>query len=49
MFVDGEQYGEVLPGEGFAAEASQDGVPAAPQWLKGSVMAPFDEFVSFPN
>ncbi|XP_026319632.1 beta-1,3-glucan-binding protein-like, partial [Hyposmocoma kahamanoa] len=44
VFVDGEQYGEVTPGEGFAADASKDGVQAAPQWLKGSVMAPFDEF-----
>ncbi|KAJ2943585.1 hypothetical protein O0L34_g16694 [Tuta absoluta] len=43
LFVDGEQYGEVKPGEGFYADASKYNVPFASQWLKGSLMAPFDE------
>ncbi|XP_049874241.1 beta-1,3-glucan-binding protein 1-like [Pectinophora gossypiella] len=43
LFVDGEKYGEVNPGEGFSADATKHSVPAAPQWLRGSIMAPFDE------
>ncbi|XP_045536217.1 beta-1,3-glucan-binding protein-like [Papilio machaon] len=42
LLVDGELYGEVTPGEGFFAEGNND-VTAAPQWRKGTVMAPFDE------
>ncbi|KAJ2943582.1 hypothetical protein O0L34_g16691 [Tuta absoluta] len=44
LFVDGEQYGEIKPGEGFYTDASEYEVPAASQWQKGSAMAPFDEF-----
>ncbi|CAH4032914.1 beta-1,3-glucan-binding protein-like isoform X1 [Pieris brassicae] len=43
MFVDGEKYGEVDPGEGFYQEAVKHHVRAASRWLKGSAMAPFDE------
>ncbi|CAH0730012.1 unnamed protein product, partial [Brenthis ino] len=43
LYVDGENYGDISPGEGFSAEAKDKGVVAAPQWLKGTVMAPFDE------
>ncbi|XP_075978715.1 beta-1,3-glucan-binding protein 1-like [Anticarsia gemmatalis] len=44
LFVDGEKYGEVTPpAEGFYQSASQNHVQAASQWLKGSIMAPFDD------
>ncbi|XP_026327898.1 beta-1,3-glucan-binding protein-like [Hyposmocoma kahamanoa] len=42
LFVDGEQYGTVDPGEGFYNAARQNAVPHASQWLKGSLMAPLD-------
>lgn len=45
MYVDGEKYGEVDPGEGFYQEAVKHNVTAATRWLKGSAMAPFDELV----
>ncbi|KPJ15398.1 Beta-1,3-glucan-binding protein [Papilio machaon] len=43
LFVDGEQYGTVDPGEGFFNTARQNAVPHAMHWVKGSVMAPLDE------
>ncbi|CAH0584501.1 unnamed protein product [Chrysodeixis includens] len=44
LFVDGEKYGEVRPpSEGFYKSASENHVQAASQWLKGTVMAPFDD------
>ncbi|KAJ8715918.1 hypothetical protein PYW08_013203 [Mythimna loreyi] len=44
LFVDGEKYGEVTPPpEGFYKTASENNVVASSQWLKGTVMAPFDE------
>ncbi|XP_050668491.1 beta-1,3-glucan-binding protein-like [Leptidea sinapis] len=43
MFVDGEKYGEVDAGEGFYEEGQRCHVRAAPRWLKGTAMAPFDE------
>ncbi|XP_050351731.1 beta-1,3-glucan-binding protein 1-like [Nymphalis io] len=43
LYVDGENYGKISPGEGFSAEAKENGVIAASQWAKGTVMAPFDE------
>lgn len=49
LYVDGEQYGSVSPpAEGFYKTASENNVAAASQWLKGTIMAPFDDmfFVS---
>ncbi|GBP49633.1 Beta-1,3-glucan-binding protein [Eumeta japonica] len=43
LYVDGENYGEISPGEGFYADAASHNVAAASQWLKGTIMAPFDE------
>ncbi|CAK1544887.1 unnamed protein product [Leptosia nina] len=43
LFVDGDKYGEVDPGEGFYQEARKHHVRAASRWLTGSAMAPFDE------
>lgn len=43
LYVDGENYGEISPGDGFSEEAKRNGVDAASQWLKGTAMAPFDE------
>lgn len=43
LLVDGESYGEIKPGEGFYNVANSYKVEAAPQWLKGTIMAPFDE------
>lgn len=45
LFVDGEMYGTVDPGEGFYNTARQNAVPHAMHWVKGSVMAPLDEMV----
>lgn len=47
LFVDGEQYGTVSPGEGFHTSAREHAVPHAANWLKGSVMAPLDQMVSY--
>ncbi|CAG9561451.1 unnamed protein product [Danaus chrysippus] len=44
MYVDGEQYGDVTPGEGFYFSARDHAVPHASMWLKGSIMAPLDQF-----
>lgn len=46
MYVDGEQYGDVTPGEGFYFSARDHAVPHASMWLKGSIMAPLDQLVS---
>lgn len=47
LFVDGQKYGEVTPPtEGFYQSANENKVQAASQWLKGTVMAPFDDMVS---
>ncbi|VVC95824.1 beta-1,3-glucan-binding protein-like [Leptidea sinapis] len=43
MFVDGESYGSVSPGEGFYSSARENAVPHAAAWLKGTVMAPLDQ------
>ncbi|XP_068618153.1 beta-1,3-glucan-binding protein-like [Battus philenor] len=43
LYVDGEMYGTVDPGEGFYSTARQHAVPHAMHWVKGSVMAPLDE------
>ncbi|CAH0730014.1 unnamed protein product, partial [Brenthis ino] len=44
MYVDGELYGDVTPGEGFYSSGRDHAVPHAAMWLKGSVMAPLDQF-----
>ena len=46
MFVDGEHYGDVNPGEGFYSTGRDHAVPHAALWLRGSIMAPLDQFVS---
>ncbi|XP_072947824.1 beta-1,3-glucan-binding protein-like [Epargyreus clarus] len=43
LFVDGEKYGTVDPGEGFAASGRQHLVPHAALWSRGTLMAPLDE------
>ncbi|RVE48858.1 hypothetical protein evm_006508 [Chilo suppressalis] len=43
LSVDGEKYGEVNPGSGFSEDAKKLNVTAASQWLKGTIMAPFDQ------
>ncbi|XP_026734112.1 beta-1,3-glucan-binding protein-like [Trichoplusia ni] len=43
LFVDGEQYGNINPGEGFFASARENAVPHASNWLRGTVMAPLDQ------
>ncbi|KAF9811618.1 hypothetical protein SFRURICE_005817 [Spodoptera frugiperda] len=43
LFVDGEQYGTIDPGDGFFNTARQHAVPHASNWLRGTVMAPLDE------
>nr|AXS59132.1 glucan-binding protein 3 [Leguminivora glycinivorella] len=44
MLVDGEEYGNIEPGEGFYTAARQAAVPHAGNWLRGSsVMAPLDQ------
>ncbi|KAJ0178107.1 hypothetical protein K1T71_005930 [Dendrolimus kikuchii] len=43
LSVDGEVYGEISPGQGFAQQAVEYNVTAASHWLSGGVMAPFDD------
>ncbi|KAL0822263.1 hypothetical protein ABMA28_004385 [Loxostege sticticalis] len=43
LFVDGDQYGSVVPGDGFAASGRENLVPHAGLWNKGTIMAPLDE------
>ncbi|CAG4946609.1 unnamed protein product [Parnassius apollo] len=43
VYVDGEKYGEVTPGQGFSQEARKYNVTAATNWLKGTLIAPLDE------
>ncbi|XP_049706441.2 beta-1,3-glucan-binding protein [Helicoverpa armigera] len=43
LLVDGEQYGNINPGEGFFSSAREHAVPHASNWLRGTVMAPLDE------
>ncbi|XP_075978716.1 beta-1,3-glucan-binding protein-like [Anticarsia gemmatalis] len=43
LLVDGAQYGYINPGEGFYALAHENAVPHAANWLRGTVMAPFDQ------
>ncbi|XP_060802616.1 uncharacterized protein LOC106133430 [Amyelois transitella] len=43
LFVDGDKYGDVSPGEGFYNDASKNNVAAASQWQKGTSIAPFDD------
>lgn len=46
MYVDDVEYGKIEPPpEGFQ-ESGKDHQPASQQWLKGTILAPFDEFVS---
>ncbi|GBP49632.1 Beta-1,3-glucan-binding protein [Eumeta japonica] len=44
LFVDGDKYGSIDPGEGFYTSARECAVPHAAQWLKGTVMAPLDQW-----
>nr|WJZ56740.1 beta-1,3-glucan recognition protein 3 [Dioryctria sylvestrella] len=44
MYADGEKYGTIDPGEGFYFTAKQHGVNHAQQWLRGTVMAPLDQY-----
>ncbi|XP_041986270.1 uncharacterized protein LOC121738351 [Aricia agestis] len=43
LYVDGNNYGTINPGEGFYQSAREHAVPHAAQWLRGTVMAPLDE------
>ena len=43
MYVDGEQYGSISPGEGFYAIGRKNAVPHAAQWLSGTILAPLDQ------
>ncbi|XP_046968986.1 beta-1,3-glucan-binding protein-like [Vanessa cardui] len=43
LYVDGEKYGDISPGEGFSPDAKENGIAAASQWVKGAAIAPFDE------
>ncbi|KAJ8715916.1 hypothetical protein PYW08_013201 [Mythimna loreyi] len=43
LLVDGEEYGNINPGEGFFSIARKNAVPHASNWLRGTVMAPLDE------
>ncbi|CAG4946617.1 unnamed protein product [Parnassius apollo] len=43
LYVDGELYGTIDPGEGFYSSAMQQGVQHASLWARGSVMAPLDK------
>ncbi|XP_068618307.1 beta-1,3-glucan-binding protein-like [Battus philenor] len=43
LFVDGEQYGTVDPGEGFFASAQRHGVQHGAAWVRGTAMAPLDD------
>nr|Q8ISB6.1 RecName: Full=Beta-1,3-glucan-binding protein 2; Short=BGBP-2; AltName: Full=Beta-1,3-glucan recognition protein 2; Short=BetaGRP-2; Flags: Precursor [Manduca sexta]AAN10151.1 beta-1,3-glucan recognition protein 2 [Manduca sexta] len=43
LMVDGEVYGTIDAGDGFYQIAKNNLVSHASQWLKGTVMAPFDE------
>ncbi|XP_032520412.2 beta-1,3-glucan-binding protein 1-like [Danaus plexippus] len=43
LYVDGENYGDVLPGVGFAEEARKNNIKSGSQWLRGTLMAPFDQ------
>ncbi|KAF9408553.1 hypothetical protein HW555_011795, partial [Spodoptera exigua] len=36
LFVDGEQYGNIDPGDGFFSTARQHAVPHASNWLRGT-------------
>ncbi|CAG9561450.1 unnamed protein product [Danaus chrysippus] len=45
LYVDGENYGNVVPGEGFAEEAMKHNIKSGSQWLRGTLMAPFDQMV----
>ncbi|KPI97194.1 Beta-1,3-glucan-binding protein [Papilio xuthus] len=42
LYVDGELYGTVDPGQGFHTSATQNGVTHATHWTQGTVMAPLD-------
>lgn len=45
LFVDGEKYGDVTPPtDGFYGDAKKENVQAASQWLKGTSMAPLDDY-----
>nr|WJZ56741.1 beta-1,3-glucan recognition protein 3 [Dioryctria sylvestrella] len=44
MLVDGEKYGSINPGEGFYTLGREHAVPHAAHWLRGSVMAPLDQY-----
>nr|AFU52689.1 beta-1,3-glucan recognition protein 4d [Thitarodes pui] len=43
LFVDGVNYANVDPGDGFTKIGLENNVTAASQWAQGSLMAPFDE------
>ncbi|XP_013136480.1 PREDICTED: beta-1,3-glucan-binding protein-like [Papilio polytes] len=43
LFVDGDMYGTVDPGEGFFSSGLKHSVKHAAQWSRGTAMAPLDE------
>ncbi|RVE40237.1 hypothetical protein evm_015113 [Chilo suppressalis] len=43
LSVDGEKYGEVNPGSGFLRRREEAKRNGCLQWLKGTIMAPFDQ------
>ncbi|CAB3247824.1 unnamed protein product [Arctia plantaginis] len=43
VFVDGNKFGQVDPGQGFYETGREFAVPHASSWLRGSIMAPFDQ------
>lgn len=43
LYVDGNSYGVVNPGDGFYGLAREHAVPHATNWLRGTVMSPFDQ------
>lgn len=47
LLVDGNQYGSITPGSGFYEIARQNAVPHASNWLRGKIMAPFDQMVKY--
>ncbi|XP_023940943.2 beta-1,3-glucan-binding protein 1 [Bicyclus anynana] len=43
LYVDGENYGEIIPSQSFAEEGKKDNIQAATAWLQGTPIAPFDQ------
>jgi hypothetical protein len=45
VYVDGDEYGTIEPPLSGFKEIAQSQQPAASVWTKGTILAPFDEFV----